>query len=370
VKQSLLKTLEHGIKRSFFTLSRIYLKKGREGFEIIDPARIGKVLFIRPEKLGDMVISLPVFYNLKKLFSHLQLYTISSPRNIAIIRDNENITDNFLYTKNTFRDISMVRKVRRLGVDVVIDMVCDDSVTSLFLTQYSSPNAWRIGLGKTRHKKYYDFNYRYRTGDDAHVLDNTLKLLTAFGIDTDNVETFVPPFVDEKRYHKADNYFASLNGSYPGGVIGLNISAGQPTRVWPADKNEQLLRRLLDSYPRCRFVISSDPSERGCAVALAKRFDSRVDPLPENLDLLEVSAIISRLKILITPDTSLVHIARSFKVPVVGLYTRFGKNFELWKPYNQENGAVISGNDYNIFDIEVDDVYRAVSQLLPPGDRS
>jgi ADP-heptose:LPS heptosyltransferase len=370
VRQSLLKTLEHGVKRSFFTLSRIYLKKGRDGFETIDPAKIGKVLFIRPEKLGDMVISLPVFHNLKRLYPHLQLYTISSPRNIAIIRDNKNINDNFLYTKNTFHDFAMVRKVRRLGVDVVVDMVCDDSVTSLFLTQYSSPRAWRIGLGKTRHKKYYDFNYRYRTGDEAHVLDNTLKLLTAFGIDTEKAETFIPPSIDEKRFQKADDFFASLNGHFPGGVIGLNISAGQPTRVWPLEKNKQLLERLIDSYPRCRFVISSDPSERDRAIDLAGRFESRVDPLPAKLDLLEVSAIISRMNILITPDTSLVHIARSFKVPVVGLYTRFGKNFELWRPYKQKSGAVISGNDYNIFDIEVDDVCLAVSQLLPPGDIS
>jgi ADP-heptose:LPS heptosyltransferase len=370
MRRPFLKALELGFKRFFFALSQVYLKKGRKGFEIIDPAGIKKVLFIRPEKLGDMVISLPVFYNLKKLYPHLKLYTISSPKNIAIIRNDENIAGNFLYTKHFFRDLASIRKIRRLGVDAVVDLVCDDSVTSLFLTQYSSPGAWRIGLGKNRHRDYYDFNYHYRTEDEAHVVDNTLRLLTAFGIDTSQVETHVPPTIDQQRCRAADSFLAPFEANSPGGMIGLNISAGRPTRVWPDEKNIDLLNRLLKTYASCHFIISSDPSERSRAAALCQRFNSRVNLMPEGLDLLSVSAIIRRMRILITPDTSLVHIARSFTVPVVGLYTRFGKNFKLWRPYNQEGGAVISGNDYNIFDIEVDDVYEAVTKLLSPGDCS
>jgi len=368
MNRSFLKPVEHGIKRFVFCLSRAYLKRGREGFEAIDPDSIRRVLFIRPEKLGDMVISLPVFHNLKTRYPHLELYTISSPRNIAIIRNDRNIVRNFLYTKNIVRDMGMLRTVRRLGVDAVVDMVCDDSVTALFLTQYSSRKAWRIGVGKRRHRDYYDFNYEYRTGDNAHVIDNTLRLLTAFGIETEHAEKYVPPTVPDRFFQCADEFIASLNGSAPDGMIGVNISAGRPTRVWPREKTIELIGRLLDAYPSRRIVISSDPKERDRATALAGGFESRVDPLPPGLNLLEVAAIISRMKMLITPDTSLVHIARSFKVPVVGLYTRFQKNFTLWRPYGQRSGAVISGNDYNIFDIEVDDVYNTAVGLLPPEE--
>jgi ADP-heptose:LPS heptosyltransferase len=368
MRKPVLKSIEHTIKRAFFAISRVCLKKGKAGFEIIDPAKIKKVLFIRPEKLGDMVISLPVFHNLKKLYPHLEIYTISSPRNIAIVREDENITGNFLYTKNILSDFATVKKVRRLGIDAVVDMVCDDSVTSLYLTQLCSPGAWRIGLGKNRHKLYYDFNYRYRSDDGAHVIDNTMKLLTAFGLDTDEAEKHVPPTISDQVFEAADNYVATIDGNGPGGIIGVNISAGRPTRIWPEEKNVELIKRLLATYPESCIVISSDPSERNRAIAVAGKFPARVSPVPAGLNLVEVSAIISRMKILITPDTSLVHIARSFKVPVVGLYTRFGKNFRLWKPFNQKQGAVISGNDYNIFDIDVDDVYEAVTNLLPQGN--
>lgn len=362
---SFLKPLEKIIKLWFFALSGSWLRKGRVGFETINPENIKRVLFIRPEKLGDMVISLPVFHNLKKLWPHIEIYIVGSPRSEAVIRQDQRFAGVFLYTKNIFKDWSMVRQIRKLNIDVVADMVCDDSVTSLYLTQFCSPTASRIGLGKNRHKKFYDFNYLYRTEDSAHVVDNTLKLLTAFGIETEPLEKHVPPDIDDDGFETADHFVRSLNGSERSYLIGLNISAGRPSRVWQSAKNEELIRLILNRFKSCQIVISSDPSDRDKAVALANKFDRSVDVIPPGLNLLEVSAIISKFRLLITPDTSLVHIARSFRVPVVGLYTRFAKNFELWRPFDQKGGAVISGNDYNIFDIEVDELFDEVVRLMP-----
>lgn len=369
MKRSFLKTVEHGIKRLAFALFSVFLRRGRADFGVIDPMAIKRVLFIRPEKLGDMIISLPVFDNLKRLYPHLELFVMCSPRNVAIVREDARLAGYYLYTKKVWRDAGMLRNVRRLKPDVVVDMICDDSVTALFLTHLSSRPAGHIGLGKTRHRTYYDFNYLFRTGDGAHVIDNTLKLLTAFGINTAGLNPFVPPTIPTGRQETADRFYASLHDGQSTPVIGLNISAGRPTRVWQEEKNRQLIRRLLDRFPHHRIIISADPQEHERAVVLASHFPERVAAVPSGLNLLEVSAIISRLTLLITPDTSLVHIARAFKVPVVGLYTRFGKNFEMWRPYGQETGAVISHNDYNIFDIEVDDVFAMVVNLMPAGER-
>lgn len=361
------KALEHGFKRCFIAVALLMLKKGRRNFTVIDAAALRRVLFVRPDKLGDMIISLPVFENLKRLYPHLELYIICSPRNVAIIRGDSRIAGHFLYAKRLWRDLSAVRRIRRLKVDAVVDMICDDSVTALMLSQLCAASAWRVGVGKHRFRGYYDFNFEYRTGDGAHGLDNTLKLLTAFGVDTDRLERHVPPALPVSARDTADHFLASLTGAASEAIIGLNISAGRPTRVWQPEKNERLIGLLLKRFPLCRVVITADPREHDQAVALASRFRSRVRPLPPGWNLLEVSAIISHLTLLITPDTSLVHIARAFHVPVAGLYTRFGKNYELWRPFGQEKGTVKSGNDYNIFDIEVQEVFDTAVALMPAG---
>ncbi len=77
-----------------------------------------------------------------------------------------------------------------------------------------------------------------------------------------------------------------------------------------------------------------------------------------------MSAIISRLDLLVTPDTSLVHIARSFKVPVVGMYPQLQWNLERWRPYGQKGGVVISNDDGHIFDITPVQVLAEVTKIL------
>jgi len=370
MKTSGLKSLEHGLKRAFFALTQSFLRRGISRSETIDPHRIKRVLFLRPDKLGDMIVSLPVFYNLKKLHPHLELYLISSPRNAAVVRNNAYIQQNFLYTKNIWRDIGTLREIRRLDVDAVVDMVSGDSVTTLFLSQWCSNRARRIGRDKTRQAHLYDRNFEAGPDDSGHAVDSALHLLVAFGIDARQAAAEVPPTIDTKYNRAAAEFEALILRDNPGGIIGLNISAGRPSRVWPDEKNKTLIDRLTAIYPSCRIVISSVPCERSRAEALAGEFRSRVSLLPAGDSLLEVAAMIGRMKILITPDTSLVHLARSFRIPVVGLYTRYEKNLRMWRPYNQEGGIVISGNDYNIFDIEVEPVLQAVTTLLPPGDKS
>jgi ADP-heptose:LPS heptosyltransferase len=370
MKTPLIKSIEHGFKRLVFGAARIVLKKGRRDFGPIDPKSIKRILFLRPDKLGDMIVSLPVFHNLKKSYPHLELYAISSPRNAIILQHGDLMVRNYLYTKKPFRDYQMLRHVRRLNVDAIVDMVRGDSVTALFLAQYCSRRAWRIGAGKTHHGRYYDINIEYGAEDDGHAVDNALQLLTAFGLAVDSLEKYVPPTLAESSQQFADRFIGSLNGNASEGIIGINISAGRPTRVWPEDKMIELIRRLRITYPNSRIIISADPRERARAVSLAEQFEARVDSLPSGLGLLDVAAIISRMKLLVTPDTSLVHIARSFRVPVVGLYTHYRPNFRLWRPYGQSVGTIQSGNDYNIFDITVDDVFDAVTALLSQGEKS
>ena len=130
------------------------------------------------------------------------------------------------------------------------------------------------------------------------------------------------------------------------------------------EKAEELVRRILAYRDNCRVVLITTPADRARGDELQSRFGERVFQVPPNQNLMAVSALISRFDLLISPDTSLVHIARSFKVPVVGLYSRFMKNFLLWRPFDQELGAVVSANDDNIFDITVDQVYDTFVKVV------
>lgn len=365
-----LKPIEHKIKALFFALFKSLLKRRRLDFTALDGDELKKVLFLRPEKIGDMVISFPVFDGLKKRYPHIKISILASPKNLTIIKHDPRFDKIFLYRKNIWRDIMELLSIRRERFDVVVDMICDDSVTALFLSQLAASGKPRIGVGKIKFREYYDFNYDHRMDNAGHIIENTLKLLNALGIESGAISGYSPPFIDANSLKKAAQFMGRISKEIPAlRQIGFNLSAGSPTRVWAERKSVELVQRILDHNEDCTVILFSMPADRHRGEKLVSRFHRRVHLIPEGLNLMDVSALISKLDVLITPDTSLVHIARSFRIPVVGLYSRFMKNFLLWRPYGQEIGAVVSNNDDNIFDISVNDVFetfvRVTAQMSP-----
>jgi len=359
-----LKALEHRFKRGVVGLCRPFLKKGCADSTPLDGSKIKRVLFLRPERIGDMVISFPVFDGLHDAFPHIKIGIVGSPRNYEIIRNDPRFDKIFLYRKNILADLRELHRIRREDYDCVVDMICDDSVTALFLAQLCAPAKPRIGVGKTRFRAYYDFNCSYRCDNTGHVIQNTLKLLEAFDIDSSRVSGYAPPYIPAESWRYVDDYLSGLNREAQGFMLGYNLSAGSPTRLWPPERTVELLGRIHRSYPNCRTILMTAPNERQKARTIKMMADlARVHMAPAPLSLTDASALIARLDMLVSPDTSLVHIARSLRVPVLGLYTRFMKNFLLWKPYGQESGIVVSNHDDNIHDITVDQVFAAFREL-------
>ncbi len=367
-----LKRVEHRFKALFFSSFRPVLKRKGDGFTPLDGNRLRKVLFLRPEKIGDMVISLPVFDGLKNRYPRIALSVLASPRNVALIANDSRFDRIFLYRKNIWSDLKEMRRIRKEKFDCVVDMICNDSVTALFLSQLAAPGKPRIGVGKARFRDYYDFNYDHRCGNTGHIIENTLRLLEAFGIDSASTSGYAPPFLEKAACDAAERFLVGISDGMVGGRrVGYNLSAGAPTRVWAETRSEQLLRRLLEHDDRCVVILFVMPADRVRARRLCQRFERRVHVVPDGLTLMQASALISKLDVLISPDTSLVHIARALRVPVVGLYSRYLKNFLLWRPYGQDIGAVVSSNDDNIFDISVDDVFetyiKVAETMIPMG---
>jgi ADP-heptose:LPS heptosyltransferase len=359
----MLKKLEHRIKATVFAFCRLLLKKGRRKLPTLDPSTISKVLFLRPEKIGDMVISLRSFDALRLRFPHIRISLLASPRNLSLIKSDPRFDKVFLYRKRLIKDIRTLLAIRREKYDCVLDMIDDDSVTTLFYSQLAARKAVRIGIGKERHARYYDFNHVHGDGIGQHIVENTLKLLVPFGINGNPEPQYAAPHVSDADAELADDILASCEG---GGdtVIGLNLSAGMPNRIWPSDKSVALVNRLLKWREDVRIIVIVAPGDRQRGEELLSKVTERTALVPDGLNLSQVSALIARLNLLISPDTSLLHIARSFDVPVVGLYNRAGKNFRRWQPYRQPDGAIVGEHIDTIYDIEPDRVFAQVQAVL------
>lgn len=330
----------------------------------LNAAAMKRVLFLRPEKIGDMVISLPVFDALREAYPHIRISVLASPRSLPLIKNDPRFDRIFVYDKSVFGSIKLLGEMKREKHDCVLDMIDNDSATTLICSQYVAGVAPTIGIGKEAHAQYFDFNLEHDDGIGGHIVDNTLKLLLPLGVDIARANRYAPPFISEEQKSKCAQYMAGIKSSGRAGIIGINLSAGQPNRRWPDAKFIQLIKLLTNQQDDYAVLLIAIPAERGRAELIRSTIDSDVSLVPDKLSLTEVSSIIAECDLLISPDTSLIHIARSFDIPVVGLYNHARKNFTRWQPFNQPDGYVMAEHWDRLDDIEPERVASQVATVL------
>jgi ADP-heptose:LPS heptosyltransferase len=74
------------------------------------------------------------------------------------------------------------------------------------------------------------------------------------------------------------------------------------------------------------------------------------------------ASTIAQSSLLISPDTSSIHIADAFRVPVIGLYPQVQWNAVSWRPYRTECEIVMPEAGF-IAEISVEEVWHAFLRL-------
>ena len=358
----IIKHIEHLFKKALNLPFYIFFGKGDRSRIPVDPEKVKSILFLRPDKLGDMIATIPAMHAVKKHFPHIRVEVLASPKNYGMIINDPEIDQVHLYTKNVPKDVRTIVRLRKKKFDIVYDPICHDSTTGLILTKWIGTKAVHVASRKLAMYRYYDYCRPYEPDGDDHNIDNGLLIFEAFGIDAMTIDPFLPVYIPEESWSKADKFYTALPDDGHS-LIGVNISAGSPTRTLPMDQYAEIINDINRRQENFRFIIFCMMDQRDDALELIKKCEADVRLIPENLSLLDVSAIMKRLKILISPDTSMVHIAGTMQIPVVGLYSGHLRNFRFWRPYRQKYGAVVAKNIQNLFDIKSENVVEEFERL-------
>ncbi len=351
LKNAAVGALSHFLKRSLARINKPDLKR---------PLR---VLFVRHERIGDTLISFPVVDVLKKEYPNWEVSWVTAPRSIDLIVDDPRFKNVFVYTKNVFKDLVMLYRARQEKFDIAIDLINGDSVSALALSHLAAPGAYKIGVGKCHHADYYHVNARHPFSyTNRHTLESTLDLVSCLGINPSKAERFCPPYVGKNKENAMMEILSALPVAVEGRpLVGVNISSGEPSRTWGLKNFRRVIEKLLERYEEPGFIVIAAPSYFATGKALVESFDRRVNTLPRAVDICTLAALISRLNLLITADTSLVHIARSYRIPVVGLHR--GQKINIWFPYAQLSGMVSSPVEEHLFDITVEQVVEKTIEI-------
>lgn len=315
-----------------------------------------RVLFLRHDRAGDMVVSTGVMRGIARSHATITLDVLASPANAAIIAGADYVHETVIFNKKKLADyLPTLLRLRRARYDAVVDcMVTAPSVTTLLLILASGAR-YRVGIAGRGNDAAFNVTVPAETRAGAHMVDLIAALARAFETTLDDNERHpVLSVSDDERRHAdatwgSDSQFRAL----------INISAGTAERDWSDSRYAAVMKHIRLRRPDAvlRIISSPQDAERGDRIGREGGGEYARTP-----SIRDAFALIATANFVFTPDTSIAHAASAFRIPTVAIYVR-GKS-ERWGLYGTVGENVQhSEPTFDTLDAEV--VAGAIDRILP-----
>jgi ADP-heptose:LPS heptosyltransferase len=351
-----LKHLERSLKLLLLAALRRFF--GHAPGRSIELGLVRRILLVRVDRIGDAILSTPAIEILRKSFPEATIDIVLGRRNRTVAQLLPFIDNVFSFSR-PWQAIDLIWRLRRGNYDVAIDMLYNDSFTAAAFTIGSGARV-KIGFEGSV-AALYDITV-VRPADREHHVPTLLRLIAPLGIEIDAATTRLSVSLPAAAMTAARTILQGLYDQTRRLII-INISGSTPAKFWGVEPYARLARDLERSgFQVLLLAVVAD----GILLERIAR-EGGVGHIAPNPDLAEVAALLSFADLVVSPDTSIVHIAAALGKPTVDLVPvpQVGVEFGPWGVPHR----VISGKA-GVGDIAEAEVQAAIRSLAEEGGTS
>ena len=204
-----------------------------------------KVLFLRQDRIGDVLITTPIVRAVRERFPEAQVDILLSTNNVVVRNTVEGLVNNVLvYQKSLSSLWQIIRQIRATRYDLVVDLLDNASTTStLFVRASGAP--YRLGIDK-ENRGVYSHVVPLLDRTQVHVSDRIAQLMMPFGIEPKTVDMRPRYPVSLEEQQKAIHDLALDSESNAVGVI---LSGSLATRRYGPENTIQVIKAIQERYP-------------------------------------------------------------------------------------------------------------------------
>ena len=313
------------------------------------PEKFDSILILAQERYGDIIIMTPMIRKLRESYPYCDITVLGVTDIIDFLQPDINLN----YVCNIKRADKQTRqKVFSRKYDLLFNTKDHPSFT--FIRLSGKINArYKIGIDHKSHHGF--FNSMLELDDALPTVEKNLSLLKFLGIEYAGKD--MRPYIPEGPITPAVQKFVQkMKGKF---ITGINLNASNRTKEWGIMRWKEFLGRIKE-----QTVILSTHEYLENKQALENEFN-HVIPSPPTATIFDVGYLVKHMHILVTPDTSLVHIASCFNTPIVALY-RLERDLKKFRPLSEINRVVVTptGSIDDIAVTEVLDLYHSALEVI------
>jgi len=299
-----------------------------------------RILVVRTDRLGDVILTLPMFPLLRRCFPDASIAVLIRRYTAELLEGNPYIDEVLWYDRDDglvpFREMCAMLRARRFAAAVVVY-----PRFRLAWLMFRSGIPLRIGTGY----RYYSplFNrkvFEHRKDARRHEVEYNLRLLEEIGCTVP--ASWKPEFtivVPDAVRASIDGLLSSL-GVASKKIVVLHPGSGGSAREWPLRSFGALARRLADRGFAVLVTGTQDEEQKVRAVVSAS--GGTALSVAGKCSLKQLAALLQRAKLFVANSTGPLHLAVAMGTPVVGLYPQHtAMSATRWGPYTDKKAVLV-----------------------------
>jgi len=297
-----------------------------------------KILIIRTDRLGDVLLSTPVIQAVRSSLPSSYIAFMTSPYTKDIVMGNPYLDEIIIYDKNLKHSSHLATilfglSLREYKFDLVLVL---HSTFRTNLIAYLAGAHRRIGYARKAAWFLTDKIPYLKSQGLKHESEYTLDVVRAAGIDFDNKE--LKPFLPiSKGDQDFVDGFCKAQGLIDKDIlIGIHPSSSCPSRRWPPQKFAELADRLI-GQANSKIIIFGIGEDLKFA-EIVKNNMKHSPFIVKDFTIPQAAALLKRCRFFISTDTGPAHIASAVGVPCITIFGRKqpGLSPVRWKPLGEE----------------------------------
>ena len=290
-----------------------------------------RILFLRIDRIGDMVLSTPALQALKCSYPSSHLTVLASKSNKPILLHNPYVDEILLHNLDSVcKPLAFIKwlvSLRKKHYNIVIDPITGYDLKTAIIAYFVRAD---LRIGFPGHGRESFFNRPVgKMDNDRHILDLTLDLVRAIGCRNNSILPKV--FLDPHEIDWAESWvkqYNHLNRS----LLGIHPGGYYETQRWPIEYYATLLQML--SSRNHKIVLFGGPADKELVCKITDL--SCENPLIfVGHDLRKTMALMSKLRLIICNNSGPLHIASALSLPTVSFMGPTNKVH--WSPIGNQH---------------------------------
>lgn len=342
-----------------------YALLGKSDKQPLDIAKVRKVLILRNDKIGDMIVTTPLLRELKKNYPHWKIDVAASSANRAVLADNPHVNDIIIWDKQPLlRDLrTTIADLRRRRYDVIFNPYNRFSIPLLlrikwlgarYLTGFTIPkygsSTAKLGM----------FDYTVPCDRSRHILHSFFAAFGQFGLR--DIDMHYELFGVDAHAAQVDTACDTLLQTHEG-LFCLNFQGSNAQRTVSVADAQHCCAALAARYPRHALLVIAAPGTEARAAEIVRGAGhANVMAAPATGHILELAALIRRCELVLSPDTSVIHLASVYDKKIVGYYIRTD-NYRWFYPASRHYRVIVAPG-LTLETVSTDATLGAVDELM------